>query len=152
MRAERCYVCVQLNGTTHFYQRECEVSVGVAKPYFVPENERPSAATMPEEVAMILVEHLRKLGGSPWLIDAKTGRRIDVPNSDAETSYGDDRKPCAATLDDVNWFLVTPICRPSGRCWFVKAVLPGPTNPQVFYGNTPLEALQRAGLESFAVL
>jgi hypothetical protein len=144
MSAERCRVCVHLNGATQYYQRDAEQKRNgkwTAVPFFVL-NPR-EAVTMPEAQAIAFVSKLRSLGVAPWIEDAKDGRRIDVPSERRQLGE-DNRTPVAATLDDVNWYVVKPICRPDGRKWFLRIDVPGIPEPQVIYADEPLGVLQRA--------
>jgi len=145
MAADRCRVCVHLNGAAQFYQRDTEQKRDgkwIAVPFFVL-NPR-EAVTMSEAHAITFVRKLRSLGADPWIEDAATGRRIDVPHEGPQQSGEDHRTPVAATLDDVNWYIVKPICRPEGRKWFLSIPVPGlPTNA-VVYADDPLGVLKRA--------
>lgn len=144
MSAQRCRVCVHLNGATQYYQRDAEQKRDgrwVATPFFVIDPR--GAVTMNEAQAIAFVQKLRSLGADPWVEDAKDGRRIDVPGEQLQSGE-DNRTPVAATLDDVNWYVVKPICRPEGRKWFVSIPVPGfPTNV-VLYADEPLDVLRRA--------
>jgi hypothetical protein len=150
MPSERCYVGVILNGSEQFYQRDMERKGAngrfEAVPFFV--LNRSEAAVMSEAAAKAFVARLRSLGANPWIQDAKDGRRIDV--SGESTQSGEDtRTPVAATLDDENspearWYVVKPICRPEGRKWFLKIIVPGLPDPYVTYGDDALATLKRA--------
>jgi hypothetical protein len=146
MPAERTYVVAVINGSDQFYQRDMERK-GVngkfeAVPFFV--LNRSEATTMSEAAAKMFVARLRSLGvTNAWIEDCKDGRRIDSA-SESSQSGEDTRTPVAATIDDVNWYVVKPICRPDGRKWFLKIVVPGLPDPYVTYGDDPLAALTRA--------
>lgn len=146
MPAERCRVGVFLNGCEQFYQRETEQKRDgrwVALPFFVVD--RNQAVKMSEAVATALVHRLRGLGADPWIEDAKDGRRIDVPHEGRQQSGEDLRQPVIATLNDIDWYVIKPICRPEGRKWFLSIPVPGlPTNT-VVYADDPLSVLRRAG-------
>ena len=65
--------------------------------------------------------------------------------SEAQPQSGEDnRTAMIASLDDVNDYVVYPICRPSGRCWFLKIMVPGLPDPYIAYGDDPLAALSKA--------
>jgi hypothetical protein len=136
---------VHLNGQAQFYQRDQEQKRDgkwVAVPFFVLEKRE--AVTMGEAQARSLVDKIRSLGwrGEIW-IEVHDGRRIDV-NQPVQESGEDDRTPVAATLDDSNWYVIKPICRPEGRKFFLSIPVPGfPTNV-VIYSDDPLGVLRRA--------
>jgi hypothetical protein len=144
MPAERCRVCVHLNGVTQHYQRDQEQRRDgrwVAVPYFVI-NQR-EATIMSEAQAIAFVHKLRGLGANPWIEDAKDGRRIDVIQENQQSGE-DNRVPVIASLDDSIWYVVKPICRPDGRKWFLRIDVPGIPDPQIIYADEPLGVLQRA--------
>jgi hypothetical protein len=102
---------------------------------------------MDESAARILLQRLRSLGrNDAWIEDAKDGRKIDVPFDTPQSSGEDDRQPMIATLNDVDWYIVRPTCRPEGKQWFMKIIIPGQLGPEpvVVYANDPLGVLQRA--------
>jgi hypothetical protein len=145
MPAERTRVGVILNGVPQFYQRDREEKRGnkfVAVPFFVVNiNE---AATMTEGAAKMFVARLQSLGvTNAWIEDCKDGRGIEFA-SESTQSGEDDRTAVAASLDDVNFYVVKPICRPDGRKWFIRIDVPGIAQPQVVYADDALGVLQRA--------
>jgi hypothetical protein len=152
MSAERFYVVLELYGTTQFYQRETEVLDGknhfIVKPCFVVD--RTQAAKLGEDAALFLADRLRKLGGQPWL-EKMDGTRVDLPWK-TETGVAIPRAAVRATLDEgdennpnAKWYKVFPIDRPNGAGqFFVKAILPGLGNPQMFYSTDPLDCLRHA--------
>jgi hypothetical protein len=148
MAAERCRVCVHVHGQTQFYQRDSEQKRDgkwTAVPTFVI-NPR-EAVTMSEAQAVGLVHKLRGLRANPW-IETHDGRRIDVPR-ETLSSVEDTRQPLIASLNDVDWFVIKPICRPEGRKWFLSIPVPGfPTNV-VIYADDPLGVLQKADSLSY---
>lgn len=146
MSAERCRVGVMLNGSEQWYQRDSEQRRDgrwVAVPFFVI-NKR-EAVTMAEAHARSLVDKIRSRGwrGTIW-IENQSGRRIDVDQPVVESGE-DTRTAVAATLDDVNWYVVKPIIRPAeGRQWFISIPVIGFPVPVVLYAPEPLGVLQRA--------
>jgi hypothetical protein len=152
MAAERCRVCVHLNGATQFYQRDQEQRRDgrwIAVPYFVL-NPR-EAITMSEAQGRVLIDKIRGLGfrGEAWIEDARDGRRIDVLLETPQSSGEDNRVPVIATLDDENeptarWYVVRPTCTPNGRLWFLSMYVPGLPERTTIYAADPLGVLQRA--------
>jgi hypothetical protein len=134
-----------LNGVPQYYQRDREEKHNgkfVAIPFFVVNTSE--AATMPEIAAKSFVSRLRSLGvHNSWIEDCKDGRRIDVAH-ESQQSGEDNREAVAASLDDVNFYVVKPICRPDGRKWFLKIIVPGLPDPYVTYGDEPLATIKRA--------
>ena len=153
MAADRTRVGVMIHGVPQFYQRGREEKRGdkfVAVPFFVVNvNE---AATMNEAAAKVFVARLRSLGANPWIEDVKDGRRIDAAH-ELQQSDEDTRTAVAASIDDLNFYVVKPICRPDGQKWFMRIDPPG-IAPQVIYGDDPLGVLRRAedmGFLNYAV-
>ncbi len=149
MSAERCYIGVHLNGSDQFYQRDTERKGKDGKweavPFFV--INRSEAAVMSEAVAKAFVARLRSLGANPWIQDAKDGSRIDVSGESIQSGE-DNRTAVSASIDDVNFYVVKPICRPDGQKWFMRIDPPG-IAPQVIYADDPLGVLQRAADMNF---
>src|SRR6266566_523506 len=146
MPADRCKVALELYGHTQFYQRDSESKDPVTGNYYARPEFRvdPPHAIMSEAVARVFVQKLRnEFKVRPWIVDVSDGRRIDVEEP-TQQSGEDNRTPKLASLDDVNFYVVKPICRPDGRKWFIKILVPGVSDPQVLYGDDPLAALQRA--------
>ena len=145
MPAERCYVGAVVNGSEQFYQRDTEVRDGtkyIVKPYFV--LNRSDATTMSEAAAKIFVARLRSLKvHSAFIEDARDGRRIEFA-SESTQSGKDTRTEVAASIDDVNDYVVKPANTPNGRKWFIHIDVPGIAEPQVVYADDPLGVLQRA--------
>lgn len=146
MAAERVRVCLMFGDVRQFYIRETEVNKGgqwVAQPFIdVHINQ---AATMSEDVGRGMVNRFRSLGvKDAWLEDARDGRRIDVQPEVAPNSGEDTRKPVAATLNDIDWFIVRPANTPQGAKYFAKARVPGRADYEVIYSDSPLEVLERA--------
>jgi hypothetical protein len=147
---DRCRVGLVLNGKNQYYQREQEQKRNdrwVAVPYFVPNSS--DAAVMSEFAARALVAKLQALRQNPWIEDVKDGRRLDNVSSPAPQQTEDNRTPMRATLDDENspdakWYLVRPICRPTGRVWFLKCAVPGRPTVDIIYHEDVLGCLQRA--------
>jgi hypothetical protein len=105
---------------------------------------------MNEGQARGLVERIRGLGwkGSIW-IETHDGRRIDVEQL-VQESGEDNRVPVVATLDDVNWYVIKPICRPAeGRMWFMSIRVLGFPDPVVLYHKEPFGVLQKASDMSY---
>ncbi len=146
MPADRCKVALELYGHTQFYQREREeknptTGSYYSQPYFSLD---PPHLIMTEAIARALVQKLRnEFKVRPWIVDVSDGRRIDVEEP-TQQSGEDNRTSKIATLNDIDWYIVQPICRPDGRKWFIKIIVPGVSDPQVLYGDDPLAALQRA--------
>jgi hypothetical protein len=142
----RVRVGLFIKGVEMFYQREEEyrdtkIGKWIARPYFVSKGE---AVTMSEEIGIILVQRLRALKQTPFMEDARDGSRIELASEAQPQSGEDNRQTMLTTLDGVNSYLVRPICRPSGRCWFLKIIVPGISQPQVIYADDPIAVLQRA--------
>ena len=145
MPAERTRVCVTLNNSTQYYQREIEVREGskyIAKPYFVIDPNQ--AAMMSEPAAKAFVSRLRALRVDPWIEDAKDGRRIEVAHETRQSSSEDTRVPMKASLDDQNFFAVRPANSVEGPRWFVRCTVPGRPTEDIIYSETILGALERA--------
>jgi hypothetical protein len=144
MSAERTRVGIIFQGVPQYYQRDREEKRGnkfVAIPFFVVNTSE--AATMPEIAAKSFVSRLRSLGvQNAWIEDCLDGRRIEF-TSESTQSGEDTRTPVAATIDDVNSYVVKPICRPDGQKWFMRIDPPGIAT-QVIYADDPLGVLQRA--------
>jgi hypothetical protein len=143
----RVRVGLVLQGTETFYQREEEIkdtSTGKWKtrPYFVTDKRQ--AITMSEDVGLVMVTKLRGLKLNPFLEDVSNERRLDLPSQNVPDSGEDNRTNMIATLDGVNSYLIKPICRPSGRCWFLRIDVPGLPDPYVAYGEDPLACLRKA--------
>lgn len=146
MPAERCYVGAVVNGLDQFFQRDMERKGTNGKfeavPFFV--RNRSEATVMSEAAAKMFVARLRSLGAnSAWIEDARDGRKITADH-ESQQSGDDNREAVAASLDDVNFYVVKPICRPDGRKWFLKIIVPGLPDPYVTYGDDPLATLKRA--------
>jgi hypothetical protein len=146
MPADRVYVGVVLNGQPQFYQRETERKSKDGRwesvPYFV--LSRSEATTMSEAAAKTFVARLRSMRvNSAWIEDARDGRRIEV-TSESTQSGEDHRTPVAASIDDVNDYIIKPANTPNGPKWFIHIDLPGVTDPQIIYADDPLGVLQRA--------
>jgi hypothetical protein len=95
-----------------------------AVPFFV--LNRSEAAVMSEAAAKAFVARLRSLGvNSAWLEDARDGRRIKLAGESTTQSGEDSREAVAASLDDANFYVVKQSCRPDGRKWFLKIIVPG---------------------------
>jgi hypothetical protein len=146
MPAERCRVVVHIHGQNQYYQRDREEKgrdgKWFAQPFFVI-NPR-EAITMSEAQAIVFVHKLRSLGVDPWVEDAATGRRIDVPHETQSSSGEDTRQPVIATLNDIDWYIVRPANTPNGRQWFICMFVPGFPERLTIYSNEPLAVLQRA--------
>ena len=137
-----------------FYQRDVETCSDRGKTPTVTHQfvlDRSQATPMSEEIGLQFAEKLRKEGAKPWLLDLKTGRKIELPWQ-SSISVAAPRQPVRATLSEgdesnptAEWYKVFPIDRPNGAGqWFIKAVLPGLGNPQMFYSTDPLECLRHA--------
>jgi hypothetical protein len=153
MPADRCFVGAVINGLEQFYQRDSEQKGKDGKwqavPYFV--LNRSEAITMSEAAAKMFVARLRSLRvHSAFVEDARDGRRIEVASeSQQQASFGDQREPVRATLDDPSpeekWYKVVPVNRPDGGpMWLLKCLVPGVPDPQLMYGKDPTSCLQRA--------
>jgi hypothetical protein len=143
----RVRVGLMINGTECFYQREEEIRDAkngkwTTRPYFV--DSKRQAATMNEDVGLVLVQRLRSLRQDPWLEDVSNLRRIDLGQQHVQESGTDDRTAVRATLDETNWYVVRPTCRPEGRKWFLKIDVPGLPEPYVSYADDPIGVLERA--------
>ena len=151
MPADRCRVCVTLNGSPQYYQRDTEQKREgrwVAIPYFVLDPKQ--AAPMSEAMAKAFVAKLQDLGvKNLWIEDSRDGRRIEVACESQPQSGEDNRTVMVASLDDCNDYVVRPICRPDGRKWFIRIDIPGIAQPQVIYADDPLAVLQRAADMNF---
>jgi hypothetical protein len=152
MPADRTRVCVTLNGTTQYYQRDIEVRDGtkyIAKPYFVIDVKQ--AATMSEPAAKTFVSRLRAMRLDPWIEDCRDGRRIEFSSNESQQPlFGDTRIAVRATLDDehsseARWYKLIPVNRPDGGAmWLLKCLVPGVPDPQLIYEKDPLSCLRRA--------
>ena len=152
MPAERVRVCLILQGAPHYYQRETEQKRGgrwVALPYFV--NNPREAVSMTEAFARHFVVKLQGMGlKNLWLEDCRDGRRIEVESEAPQQVVEDNRSTATATLDDqyspdARWYIVKPVNRPNGGAmWVLKCVVPGASDPQLFFEKHPLDCLQRA--------
>jgi hypothetical protein len=151
MPAERCRVGVIFSGVPQFYVRDTEQKRDgrwVALPLFDPNLAQ--ALVMSEATAKAFVTKLQSLGvQNTWIEDCKDGRRIESTSESTSQSGEDSRTAMVATLDDENstaarWYVVKPICRPDGRKWFLKIIVPGLPDPYVTYADDPLATLQRA--------
>jgi hypothetical protein len=161
MPAERCRVCLILQGAPHYYQRETEQKREgrwVALPYFV--NNPREAVSMSESFARAFVVKLQGLGlKGLWLEDCRDGRRIEVESPSQPQSGVDNRTTATATLDDehspdASWYVVKPTNTPYGPKWFLRIDVPGFAEPQVIYEDDPLAVLRRAvdmGILKYAV-
>ena len=147
MPADRCKVALEIDGCVQYYSRDAEMKDPRTGQWYAQHQFRIDQphATMSETVARIFVQKLRSESNKvrPWIVDVSDGRRIDVEEP-TQQSGEDNRTPKLASLDDVNFYVVKPICRPDGRKWFIKILVPGVSDPQVLYGDDPLAALQRA--------
>lgn len=143
----RCYVALNLNGSTQYFQRDREERDKDGKwfrqPYFVVD--RKLATQMDALPAKVLVNRLRtEFRESPWLEGVENRERIDVPR-ESSPSEPEKRKPVIATLNDIDWYIVKPADTPQGAKWFVHVKnprVPGEAVP--LYANSPLEVLERA--------
>lgn len=151
MPADRIRVCVTLNGTTQYYQRDIEVrddTKYIAKPYFVIDVKQ--AATMSEPAAKAFVSRLRAMRVDPWIEDSRDGRRIEfTSNESQQPQFGDTRTEVRATLDEPSpeerWYKLIPVNRPDGGAmWLLKCLVPGVPDPQLIYEKDPLSCLRRA--------
>jgi hypothetical protein len=143
----RVRVGLLLYGTEQYYQREEEIRDAKTKrymlrPYFVTEKRQ--AITMSEDLGLAMVTKLRGLKLNPFLEDVSNERRLDLPQQNVPDSGEDNRTNMIASLNDVDEYLVKPICRPSGRCWFIRIDVPGLPDPYVAYGEDPLACLRKA--------
>jgi hypothetical protein len=144
----RVRVGLLLYGVDQYYQREEEirdVKTGrwITRPYFVVEKNK--AITMSEQIGLALVARLRGLTLKPFLEDVSDERRLDIPQQNVSGSgWEDNRTNMIASLDGVNHYLIKPICRPSGRFWFLRIEVPGLGDPYVAYGDEPLDCLRKA--------
>jgi hypothetical protein len=134
-----------LNGLQQYYQRDREEKRNgkwVAIPYFVVDTKQ--AVAMSEAVAKSFVTKLRGLGvRNLWIEDCRDGRRIEVAQ-ELHQSGEDNRTAMIASLDGINEYVVRPICRPEGRKYFLKIIVPGLPDPYVAYGDDALATLTRA--------
>jgi hypothetical protein len=73
-----------------------------------------------------------------------SGRFWVTPEGETPQSGEDNRTAMIASLDDINDYVVRPICRPDGREWFIRIDVPGIAQPQVIYADDEVGVLQRA--------
>ena len=141
----RVYVAVNFGGSVQYFQRDREErdksGNWFAQPYFV--IDRKLATQMDDTVAKILVNRLRvEFHESPWLESVETRERIDVPRDGSGTA--EERKAVAATLNDVDWYVIKPANLPAGPKWFVHVKYPDRVgDPEPVYADTPLGVLER---------
>ncbi|SRR6266550_1110291 len=147
MPATRVKVALEIDGRVQYYSRDAETKNTRTGEWYAQHQFRidPPHAVMSEAVARVFIQKLRSESNKvrPWIVDVSDGRRIDVEEP-TQQSGEDNRTPKLASLDDVNFYVVKPICRPDGRKWFIKIVVPGVPDPQVLYADDPLGVLQRA--------
>ncbi len=147
MPADRVKVALEIDGCVQYYSRDAETKNMRTGEWYAQHQFRidPPHAVMSEAVARIFVQKLRSESKvvRPWILNLADGRRIDVEEP-TQQSGEDNRTSKIATLNDIDWYIVKPICRPDGRKWFIKILVPGVSDPQVLYGDDPLAALQRA--------
>jgi hypothetical protein len=145
MPAERCRVGIKLKDLNQYYQRDREEKRKgryVAVPFFVVDTNQ--AVTMSESAAKMFVARLRSLGvSSAWIEDCVDGRRIEF-TSESSQSGKVARTPVAASIDDVNDYVIKPANTPNGTKWFLRIDLPGVAEPQIVHADDPLGVLQRA--------
>src|SRR2546429_2550896 len=116
----RCKIALEIDGCVQYYSRDAETKNSRTGEWYAQHQFRidPPHAVMSEAVARIFVQKLRSESNKvrPWIVDVSVpgGRRIDVEEP-TQQSGEDNRTPKIATLNDIDWYVVQPICRPDGR-------------------------------------